>query len=83
MRGKTIPYLCAWSPKGSMYTFVLKHVIETLDTLEIFDHSTSKQLFFILKGNVIRLGFLFLNYTSDPSHLWSACISVPYGTTVW
>jgi hypothetical protein len=42
------------------------------------DHSS-----FFLDGHSTRFEIEFLEYINDPLHLWSVCIGVPYGTSLW
>ena len=82
-QGKKIPCMCAWSPKGSMTSEILKDILKTLDTLEIFDCSTGITPLILLDGHGSRMELPFLNYINDPLHLWFALIGVPYGTSLW
>ena len=82
-RGKNIPCMCAWSPKGSMTSEILKNILKTLDTLEIFDRSTGITPLLLLDGHGSRMELPFLQYINDPLHLWRALIGVPYGTSLW
>ena len=40
-RGKKIPYVCAWSPKGSITSEISKLVHKTLNAPEVFNRSTN------------------------------------------
>ena len=66
-----------------MMSDILTSIVETLDVLEVFDRSTGKTPFMFLDGHGSRLGHSFLNYINNPLHPWSACIGVPYGTSLW
>ena len=50
-RGKKIPCMCAWSPKGSMTSEILKTILEILDTLEVFDRSNNVTPTLLLFGH--------------------------------
>ena len=82
-RGKHIPCMCAWSPKGSMTSDILRDIVKTLDTLDIFDRSTGIKPVLLLDGHGSRMELPFLQYINNPLHLWSALIGVPYGTSMW
>ena len=82
-RGKNIPCMCAWSPKGYMTSEILKNIVKTLDTLEIFDRFTGITPLLLLDGHGSRMELPFPQYINDPLHLWRALIGVPYGTSLW
>ena len=82
-RDKVIPYLCQWSLKGSMTSKILKTIVHTLDVLEIFDQSSGILPTLLFNGHGSRLQLLFLQYVTDPAHLWVVLIRVLYDTSVW
>ena len=54
-RGKVIPCLCRWSKNGSMTGPILKDIVHTLDTYNIFDRTEGKLPFFLIDGHNSRL----------------------------
>ena len=50
-RGKKIPCMREWSPKGSVISEILKNIVKTLDTLEIFNRSTGITPLLLLDGH--------------------------------
>ena len=61
---------------------ILKDIIATLDTLEIFDHSNGISPVLLLNGHGSRLDLPFLQYINDPTHLWAFLVGFPYGTSL-
>ena len=81
-KGKTIPCMCRWSKNGSMTGEILKDVVHTLDTYQLFDRSNGKKPFFLLDGHGSRLSEPFVKYVLDIEHEWMICLGVPYGTSL-
>ena len=81
--GKTIPCMSRWGKNGSMTGEILKEVVETLDTYNLFDRTGGKRPFFLLDGHNSRLSETFVQYISDIEHEWCVCFGVPYGTSLW
>jgi len=71
--GKAIPYMCAWSEKGSMTTDILTEILtkilDTLDHLEVFERSTGINPFIILDGHGSRMDLTSPRYINNPAHL--------------
>ena len=86
-KGKKIPCLVRWSPKGSITSEILVDILKTLDFLDIFvdERAQGKKPFLLLDGHGSRFGIPFLKYINDKNsgHEWVCCIGVPYGTSLW
>ena len=76
-KGKTIPCMCRWSKNGSMTGEILKDVVHTLDTYQLFNRSNGKKPFFLLDGHNSRLSEPFVKYVLDIKHEWMICFGVP------
>lgn len=82
-KGVKVPCMCRWTEKGSITSEILRDIVKTLDSLDLFDRSNGKRPFFLLDGHGSRFELPFLQYINDKNHEWSACIGVPYGTSLW
>lgn len=60
---------------------ILKDIVHTLDTYNIFDRTEGKLPFFLIDGHNSRLSEPFVNYVNDIDHKWIVCFGVPYGTS--
>ena len=81
--GKTIPCFCRWSERGSVTTEILRDILATLDTLQVFDRSKGTTPCVLLDGHASHFGLPFLEYITDILHPWCVVIGVPYGTAIW
>ena len=69
--------------KGSVTTEILRDILATLDTLQVFDLSKGKTPCVLLDGHASHFGLPFLEYITDILHPWCFVIGVPYGTAIW
>ena len=82
-RGKTIPCMVRWSPKGGITSEILADALAHLDAYDLFDRENGKSPFLLLDGHNSRFQLPFLEYILDDAHKWTVCIGVPYGTAIW
>jgi hypothetical protein len=81
--GKNIPCMVAFNPGGGITATILTDILRTLDKIEVFSHKNEKRPFLLVDGHSTRFDIEFLEYINDPTHRWSVCIGVPYGTCLW
>ena len=82
-RGKDIPCICQWIPKGSMTSEILNTIVHTLHVLEIFYLSSGISPTLLLVGHGNHFQMPFLQYVNDHAHLWAVLIRVSYVTSLW
>ena len=82
-KGKTVPCLCCWNPKGSITLQILVDILETVDDLDVFDQAGGVTPFLCVDGHDSRFEFPLLSYVCNHLHIWTVCIGVPYGTALW
>ena len=82
-RGKDIPCLVRWSPKGSITSQILADALAHIDSYSVFRRDTGKVPFLLLDGHNSRFDIPFLEYITTEAHKWTVCIGVPYGTAIW
>eukprot|EP00957_Ditylum_brightwellii_P098401 7497117-Ditylum_brightwellii.AAC.1 len=67
-RGKTIPCLVRWSPKGGITSEILADALAYLDAYDLFDRENGKSPFLLLDGHNSRFQLPFLEYILDDTH---------------
>ena len=82
-RGKKVPCLTRWSPKGSITSDILIDVLASLEFYGVIDRTDGRKPFLLIDGHNSRFQLNFLSYVIDPAHEWVVCIGVPYGTALW
>jgi hypothetical protein len=84
-QGTEIPCMVEFVSGGGMNGAILTKIFKTLDTLSIFSQQREEGIrpFVLLDGHSSRFDVEFLKYINDPTHMWSVCIGVPYGTSLW
>jgi hypothetical protein len=80
---KVIPCFVGCSPKASITSEMLTSMLQTIDSLHVYDRSTGQCPCLLLDGHHSRMKLPFLKYINDPAHLWQVCLGVPYGTHIW
>jgi hypothetical protein len=80
-----VPCMVEFVSGGGMTGKILTKIFKTLDTLSIFSKEREEGIrpFVLLDGHSSRFDVEFLRYINDPTHMWSVCIGVPYGTSLW
>ena len=81
-KGKEVPRLMRWIPKGSITLVILIDMLATLELLGVIGWTGGRKTFLILNGHGSRFQIDFLTYVTDPSHKWVICIGIPYGTSL-
>jgi hypothetical protein len=83
--GKEIPCMIRYSKGGGITPEILTDILNTLDTLGVFEQERRNGIkpFLLLDGHQSRFSVNFLQYITDPDHPWKVCIGVPYGTALW
>ena len=82
-KGKDIPCMVRWSPKGSITSPILADALAYIDSYDVFKRSNDLSPFLLLDGHNSRFEIPFLEYITDERHPWQVCIGVPYGTSLW
>jgi hypothetical protein len=83
-RGKDVPALVAFSPKGSITSEILRKAFQQLDALGIYQRIPGGPIPLVLfDPHDSRLQVPFLWYVNDEDHKWKGCIGLPNGTGKW
>jgi hypothetical protein len=82
-KGIQVPCFMGTSPNASITGELLTEMLAFMDARKLFERDTGNSPFLLLDGHHSRLNLSFLEYISNPDHLWRVCIGVPYGTHVW
>lgn len=78
-----VPTFCCASESGSITAELLVAMLQTIDSLGVFDRSDGVPPFLLLDGHGSRFDLTFLEYINTPCTKWNVCIGVPYGTSYW
>jgi hypothetical protein len=81
--GNTVPCLVEGTPNGSITSELLAKALKHMDRLELSDRSDGICPFLLLDGHGSHFELPFVEYITDPTHEWTVCIGVPYGTSMW
>jgi hypothetical protein len=83
-RGKRIPYLPLSSPSGGISGELLVEILKWLDTNEVFERVPGgPEPFLLLDGHESRLSPVFIDYITDPNHIWHVNLGIPHATSYW
>jgi hypothetical protein len=83
-RGKTIPYLPLSSPSGGITGELLVEILTWLDKNEVFERVPGgPEPFLLLDGHESRLSAVFIDYITDPDHIWHVNLGIPHATSYW
>ena len=84
-KGKMVPCMCRWTPKGGINGSILLDIIATLDALCVFDEDMKAGVkpMLLLDAHGSHFELPFLQYINDTNTEWVVCIGVPYGTSLW
>ena len=83
INGKTVPCFVGASPNSSITSTLLAKMLESFDTIGVFDRSDGVLPFLLLDGHQSRVQLPFLKYINDEAHRWIVCLGVPYCTHLW
>ena len=67
-RGKDIPCMVRWSPKGGITSHILADALAHIDSFDVFDRSIGQIPFLLLDGHNSRFSLPFLEYITDDAH---------------
>ena len=83
--GTSIPTMVRYSERGSITNEILTDILRTIDKTKIYQPYREQGAipFLLVDGHQSRFSMEFLEYITDPSHLWKVSIGVPYGTSLW
>ena len=83
--GVQVPCMIRYSTGGGITPEILTDILKTIDSLGVFEKERQEGIkpFLLLDGHQSRFSVPFLEYITDPDHLWKVCIGVPYGTAIW
>ena len=82
-KGKEIPCMVRWSPKGGITSVILAEALAHIDSYCVFERINGRTPFLLLDGHNSRFELPFLEYICDKDHEWQVCIGFPYGTSLW
>jgi hypothetical protein len=83
-RGKTIPYLPLSSPSGGITGELLVEILQWLDKNGIYERVPGgPEPFLVLDGHESRLSPVFVDYITDPQHIWHVNLGIPHATSYW
>jgi hypothetical protein len=83
-RGKRIPYLPLSSPSGGISGELLVEILKWLDFNEVFERTPGgPEPFLLLDGHESRLSPVFIDYITDPNHIWHVNLGIPHATSYW
>jgi len=82
-KGKEIPCMVRWSPKGSITSPILAEALAHIDNFNVMERRNGLYPFLLLDGHNSRFELPFLEYVTNEKHQWQVCIGVPYGTSLW
>jgi hypothetical protein len=83
-RGKHIPYLPLSSPSGGITGELLVEILKWLDTNDVFERVPGGPApFLLLDGHESRLSAVFIDYITDPNHIWHVNLGIPHATSYW
>jgi hypothetical protein len=83
-RGKEIPYLPLTSPSGGITGELLVSILSWLDEREIFERfDGGPEPFIVVDGHESRLQPVFVDYITDPKHIWHVNFGIPHATSYW
>jgi hypothetical protein len=81
--GLNVPCFCCASENGSISGALLTQMLQAIDTLGVFDHSTGLNPFLLLDGHTSQFELDFLTYIHQRETKWDVCVGLPYGTSYW
>ena len=83
--GVEVPCMIRYSRGGGITPEILTDILKTIDSHGVFEKERQAGIkpFLLLDGHQSRFSVPFLEYITDPDHLWKVCIGVPYGTAIW
>ena len=83
--GTEVPAMIRYSEKGGINAEILTDILRTLDSLKIYQVYCDNQVvpFLLLDGHMSSFSPIFLEYITNPAHLWKVSIGVPYRTSLW
>jgi hypothetical protein len=81
--GKNVPCFCCCSVSGSITGTLLVQMLQAIDGVEVFNHTTGLNPFLLLDGHGSHFKLEFLKYINTTEHKWNCCIGLPYGTSYW
>ena len=83
-RGKNIPYLPLASPSGGITGLLLVEILKYLDSYNIYDCQVGEpSSFLIVDGHESRLNPIFVEYITNPDHIWHVNLGTPHATSYW
>ena len=83
--GKEIPTMIRYSEKGGITNEILTDILHTIDSLNVFQEYQTNNVtpFLLVDRHMTRFSRIFLEYITNPNHLWKVSIGVLYGTSLW
>jgi hypothetical protein len=81
--GVKVPTFVTCSKHGSIMIQLLTKILQTMDTLCLFDRSDGTNPCLLCDGHGSRFEEPILSYTLESSTPWGCCIGLTYGTSLW
>ena len=74
-----------YSDKGTITGEILTDILHIIDKLGIFQvyRENGAVPCLLVGGHQLRFSALFLEYITNPDHLWRVSNGVPYGMSLW
>jgi hypothetical protein len=83
-RGKQIAYLPLASPSGGITGDLLVEILKWLDSNKVFERvDGGPEPFLVLDGHESRLSPVFIDYITNPEHVWHVNLGIPHATSYW